>query len=99
MGNNSVFDDLGIGASDLGLSEDPDDVARANQAELDRQQSEIDSEKFKTEEERKVNVEKERKGIEKDRKEGASRSRTILTSASGLSDSDENITRKTLLGS
>lgn len=93
MGNNSVFDDLGFGASDLGLAPDPDDLARENQIKLDAQQSEIDAEETKSKTEAESRANKERLAGP------GSRSRRTLTGGSGLTSTDSGSARKTLLGS
>jgi len=93
MGNNSVFDDLGFGASDLGLAPDPDDLARENQVKLNAQQAEIDAEESKSETEAEARATKERLAGP------GSRSRRALTGQGGLTATDSGSARKTLLGS
>ena len=92
MGNNSVFDRAGLGASDLGLSVDPNKIARDNQRALDAQKAAIEKEKA-------AGVKRAAVAADKTRVAGGSRSNTLLTGPAGLLDEDKNVSRKTLLGS
>lgn len=95
MSSNSVFDDLGIGASDLGLSKDPKKIAKDNEKKLNQQKAEAADAKTKSEAE----------AFDKENKQrmagGMSRSSTLLTGAQGISEDEDgaSITRRTLLGS
>lgn len=91
MGNNSVFDQAGVGASDLGLAKDPDKIAAENQKQLEAQ----------TQETERVEKEAEDTAAEQadiERMKGT-RSRTLLTGGQGVKDEDLNVARRTLLGS
>ena len=91
MGNNSVFDDIGIGSSDLGLSKDPDDIAEENANKLKAAET-------ATAETKKEAADTAFEKEDEDRKKAGSKSNNILTGGKGLS-TEENITRRTLLGS
>lgn len=93
MGNNSVFDDLGIGASDLGLSPDPDDVKAENERTLAALEQNRETEKEELQAEEEVKQEE----VRTSRPRG--RSRTLLTGGQGLTDENLNVSRRTLLGS
>lgn len=91
MGKNSIFDDIGLGASDLGLAEDPDKVAARQRREQEAAQAKIDKEKADAEAEATAKEEKERMS--------QTRSRTLLTGSEGVDDENLKISRRTLLGS
>lgn len=92
MGNNSVFDDLGIGASDLGLAPDIDDL----NAEINAQPgpADIPTEGIDP------NDPASESAAERARRQARGRSATILTGGQGVQDEDQTtISRRTLLGS
>ena len=93
MGNNSVFDEIGIGASDIGLADDPDEVRADNNRDAAAASAARDAEKKGAEDAAFEEKEGERTS------RAGSRSSTTLTGASGLDDEDLNVSRRTLLGS
>lgn len=112
MGNNSVFDDLGFGASDLGLAPDPDVIKREQANALEQQRRDREAEKTRLENEKKAEEERVRQeeanAAEQSRKEAEAaaegkrtraRSSTVLTSGQGADEENLNISRRTLLGS
>lgn len=112
MGNNSIFDDIGLGASDLGLAPDPDDIKRDQEAEIARMKSEREAERQRLENEKKAEEERVRQeeasAAEQSRLEAEAaaegkrtrtRSSTVLTSGQGADEEELNISRRTLLGS
>lgn len=102
MGENSVFDDIGLGASDLGLAPDPDKVRREQQNAINAERDRVNKERDQAEAEAKQKEESERQlgetTAEAKRKERG-RSRTLLTGGQGLDDSNLQTSRRTLLGS
>lgn len=90
MGNNSIFDEMGIGASDLGLAVDPDKVEKDAKKAVAKEKRRMDEEKRIAEEEA---------FKREDAARTASRSRTVLTGGRGLSDDSLNVARRTLIGS
>jgi hypothetical protein len=94
MGRNSIFDDIGLGAVDLGLAPDEEKIKKEQQAKINQEEARIAKEKETAEAEAGQRAEEARMS--------RSRSRTILTSARGLEDEDDqdvNVSRRTLLGS
>lgn len=102
MGKNSVFDDIGLGASDLGLAPDPDEVKRNQDRALAEQEARLRQEQETAANEAKQKEEADRQladsSKEAKRKERG-RSRTLLTGGQGLEDSTLQTSRRTLLGS
>jgi len=95
VGKNSIFDDLGFGATDLGLAPDSDKIAADNAKRLADDKAKLESEEATAKQE---DADKQ----EAARLEGGSRSNTILSGQSSLLADDEDestITRRTLLGS
>jgi len=93
MGKNSVFDDIGLGAADLGLAPDEDKIRREQQQKMNQEKARLASEKAAAEAEANRRSEEERMS--------RGRSRTILTSSRGIEDEEnmKNVSRRTLLGS
>lgn len=91
MGNNSVFDDLGLGSSDLGLSQDPDKIAAENAANLASQQAEIDATKAAEET-------SQAEAADKRRVSSGRSTKTLLTGAAGVDEDTDGASRRKLLG-
>jgi len=93
MGKNSVFDQIGIGASDLGLAKDPKKVANDNYKKLKAQEAEAAATKKQADDAAAAEENKQRMAAT------TSRASTLLTGSQGLQD-DENqsIARRTLMG-
>lgn len=93
MGKNSVFDQIGIGASDLGLAKDPEKVKKDNEKKLAAQTAAAAAEKQSAADAAAAEENKQRMAT------STSRASTLLTGAQGLED-DENqsIARRTLMG-
>ena len=89
MGSGSIFDDIGLGASDLGFSADPKKVEEANRKKIDEERTRLANEEevARTQAFEKENVARQR-----------TRSSTVLTGAQGVEDEEGNIARRTLLG-
>ena len=92
MGNNSVFDDIGIGASDLGFAKDPDKVRAQNEAAAAAEEKKRAAEKKQAETDAQNQRDEERRAAPR------SRAVTNLTGGQGVSDEELNISRRTLLG-
>jgi len=96
MGNNSIFDDIGIGASDLGLSPDPDKIAQEQREAAQAAEAARQTEKKAAEDQAVAEQGAQIKELAQDRR---SRTQTVLTGSAGLDDEELTTSRKTLLGS